>query len=364
MKKYLHLLMVLFLLIPNAILADVIYLKAGGSIECVIEKETDYEVTAVVNIGKLSYPKLLIASISRASDEENAKLIEKWKLQKQQQEARQEEWRRFSVEQETKGLILHKGQWLTKDEYEKLNKPEVEESEKVKHVSSPTITPPPKNKKPSSKETQYKDLLGKSTLRNLKSQSSQTHYLYLPKDYMPTKKWPLFIGVHGYMADGNQAMDLWRDFADPEAFILVCPSFKDGYQWLEYATDNRMIDIIKEIKNEFLIDEKKIFMAGFSGGAQFAHRFSLRHPEYVNSVVILAAGSYDYPASSAGAKHIKFLVGVGANDSERLEIAKKFAEQLKNNGYQVKFEIFPNVGHEVPLVAKQLAIELFREMLK
>lgn len=364
MKKYFPFFIFLFLLIPRMISADVIHLKAGGSVECVIEKETDYEVTAVVNVGKLAYPKALIASISRASDEDNAKLKEKWQTQKQQQESKREEERKFAAEQEAKGFILYKGQWFTKEEYEELTKPKVEESKKVKHVSEPTITLPPKNKKPSSEDTQYKDLLGKSTLRNLKSQSSQTYYLYLPKGYIPTKKWPLFIGIHGYMADGNQAMDLWRGFADPEGFILVCPSFKEGYQRLEYATDNRMIDIIKELEKEFQIDEKKVFMAGFSGGAQFTHRFALRHPEYINSAIVLAAGSYDYPANSASAKRIKFLVGVGANDSERLEITKKFAEQLKNNGYQVKFEIFPNVGHEAPPAAKQLAIELFREMLK
>lgn len=363
-NKLLYFLIVLFLLIPRMILADIIYLKAGGSVECVIEKETEYEVTAVVNVGKLVYPKALITSISKSSDEDNAKLKEKWQIQKQQQEAKREEERKFAAEQEAKGLILYKGQWITKDEYESLNKPEVEETKKVKYVSEPPIPLPPKNKKPSFKDAQCKDLLGKSTLRNLKNQSSQTYYLYLPKDYIPTKKWPLFIGIHGYMADGNQAMDLWRSFADPEGFILVCPSFKEGYQRLEYGTDNRMIDIIKELEKEFQIDEKKIFMAGFSGGAQFTHRFALRHPEYINSAVVLAAGSYNYPANSASAKRIKFLVGVGANDSERLEITKKFAEQLKNNGYQVKFEIFPNVGHEVPPAAKQLTIELFREMLK
>ncbi len=363
-NKSLSFLIFLFLLIPHMILADIIHLKSGGSVECVIESETDNEVTGVVNIGNLTYPKTLIESISRAGDEDNAKLKEKWQVQKQQQEAKQEEGIKFAAEQEAKGLILYQGQWIAKDEYEKLNKLKVKESKKVQYVAEPPITIPSKNKKFSSKDTEYKNLLGKSTLRNLKSQSSQAYYLYLPKDYIPTKKWPLFIGVHGYMADGNQAMDLWRGFADPEGFILACPSFKDGYQRLEYATDNRMIDIIKELEKEFRIDEKKVFMAGFSGGAQFTHRFVLRHPEYINSAVILAAGSYDYPANSARAKHIKFLVGVGANDLERSEATKKFAEQLKNNGYQVKFEIFPNVGHEVPPAAKQLTMELFSGMLK
>lgn len=364
MKKYLPLFIIFLLLIPGAIFADVIYLKSGRKIEGIIEKKTDTAITITLDIGSVTYPKTQIESLSKSSDEENAKLKGKWKTQKQQRQAEQEEWRKFAEEQEAKGLIFYEGKWITKDEYERFTKPKIEEKEekKIKYVLEPVITLPKKDKKSSSEDIKYKDLLGKTILRKLKSQPDQTYYLYLPQNYSRGQKWPLFIGIHGYKSNGAQTMPLWRTFADSEGFILVCPSFKDGYQRLEYASDYRMIDIIKELSGEFRIDDKKVFMAGFSGGAQFAHRFVLRHPEYVQAASIMAAGSYDYPTSSIQAKDIKFLVTVGENDSERFEITKKFAEQLKDNGYNVRFKSFPGVGHDLCDEAKKLTIDLFRQM--
>jgi len=364
MKKYSSFFILFFLLIPHTVLADVICLKFGNKIEGVIEKETDDAVTIVLSIGSLTYPKAQIESISKSGDEENAKLKEKWKLQKQQQEAKREEQRRFAAEQEAKGLILYKGQWVTKDEYEKLTKPEIEDEKdkKVRYVFEPNIELPPRQKKSPSEGMQHEELLGKVTLMKLKSNPEQTYYLYLPKDYTSSKQWPLFIGIHGINADGNQAIDLWKEFADPEGFILACPSFKNGYQRLEYATDYRMIDIIGELKKDFRIDGKKIFIEGFSGGAQFTHRFVFRHTECVQAASIIAAGSYDNPAYSGKAKGIKFLVMVGEDDFGRLDATKKFAEQLKEKGYKVKFKSFPGVGHEVCGEAKKFTIDLFREM--
>lgn len=129
MKKYLPLFIILLLLIPGAIFADVIYLKSGGKIEGIIEKETDTAITITLDIGTAAYPKTQIESLSKSTDEENAKLKEKWKAQKQQRQAEQEERRKFAEEQEAKGLIFYEGRWITKAEYEELTKSK-EEAEK------------------------------------------------------------------------------------------------------------------------------------------------------------------------------------------------------------------------------------------
>jgi len=54
-------------------------------------------------------------------------------------------------------------------------------------------------------------------------------------------------------------------------------------------------------------------VSGFSGGAQFAHRFAFAHPERVRAVAAHSAGSYDPPP--ARARHLPFLVTVGLNES-------------------------------------------------
>ncbi|MFH1779002.1 MAG: hypothetical protein ABH847_03110, partial [Candidatus Omnitrophota bacterium] len=128
MKRFILLLVILFLIIMQSrLFADLIYLKSGAKMEGIIEKETDKAVTISIKIGSVTYPKTQIESISKASDEENIKLKEKWKAQKEQQEMEREQWKKFATEQEAKGLIYHNGKWITKDEHEKLTKPKVEE---------------------------------------------------------------------------------------------------------------------------------------------------------------------------------------------------------------------------------------------
>lgn len=56
---------------------------------------------------------------------------------------------------------------------------------------------------------------------------------------------------------------------------------------------------------------RRIRLSGFSGGAQFAHRFALAHPQRVESLVLAAAGWYTwldpcrrFPAGIAPAPHL------------------------------------------------------------
>ena len=212
------------------------------------------------------------------------------------------------------------------------------------------------------KNIDYKKLAGKTTLRKAKGKEDESYYIYLPKDYSPSTKWPLFVGVHAYSFDGSQAIAFWKPYADSKGFILVCPNFRDGYQGLGSGSVGQMKDIFEEVKKDFKIDDKKVLMTGFSAGAQFAHRFIMQHPEYVQAVSIMAAGSYNKPNYSASAKHIKFLVMVGSNDDTRVEITRKYAQWLQEEGYDVKFKICGGVGHEVCSEEKQSTIKLFEEM--
>ncbi len=60
------------------------------------------------------------------------------------------------------------------------------------------------------KDVDYKELAGKTTLRKAKGEEDESYYIYLPKDYSPSTKWPLFVGVHAYSFDGRQAISFWK----------------------------------------------------------------------------------------------------------------------------------------------------------
>ncbi|MFH1856110.1 MAG: hypothetical protein ABH836_02630 [Candidatus Omnitrophota bacterium] len=351
MMRKIYIFTVFYVLSCSVCFGDVIYLKNGGKMEGVVIENKRDGVLIQLNVGTVTFDYAKIERIDEWMDEDNQALKDKWLIEKTEQE------KTTNVVNNIKSETNEENSAPKKSEEAK-----EEESPKAKYIFEP-IAILPANRRSSTENIGYRSLLGKVESRKLRKDPEQIYYIYLPEKYSPAREWPLFIGVHAYTCSGQDTIPIWQEYADNENFILVCPTFSNGYQRLEDAADNRMIDIIEEVEKDFSIDKKKILIAGFSGGAQFTHRFVLKHPEYINSASIMAAGSYDYPQRSRKAEHIKFLVGVGNKDIPRIELSKTFAKQLEDNGYQVKFEIFQGVAHEVSPAQKEMTIDLFRNMM-
>lgn len=181
--------------------------------------------------------------------------------------------------------------------------------------------------------------------QQLKSNPHQKYYLYLPKDYDASRKYPLFIGIHWAQGTAQQQINHWHNYTNRDQYILLCPQFKEGYQQLQHKEDHMLIQIMDEVAAEFPYDAQKVYLAGCSGGGQFAHRFVLKHPQLIYASAILAAGSYSTFRPNPSLAKVKFFVGVGENDSQRVDITRQFAQSLLDNGNDVQFKIFPGLGH-------------------
>ena len=40
------------------------------------------------------------------------------------------------------------------------------------------------------------------------------YYLYLPEDYSPDRRWPVFVGVHGSGGSGRDCWNDWQPYAE------------------------------------------------------------------------------------------------------------------------------------------------------
>jgi predicted esterase len=139
--------------------------------------------------------------------------------------------------------------------------------------------------------------------------------------------------------------------------IALAPVFGDGYHLGDGKAAKELIERFEWIKKNYNVHDK-MFLYGFSAGAQFVHRFALYHPELVVGVSAHSAGSW---ACAGGwgeitdkAKGIPFVVTCGELDTAqafpefphtRLEWMKLFAEELKKRDFVVRSEVFPGVGH-------------------
>ena len=103
------------------------------------------------------------------------------------------------------------------------------------------------------------------------------------------------VWVHGTGANG----DAMRSYlarnggAVPGAFSLF-PDFEIPYHFLLPNADARLIALLERHRQSGDC-EGKIVLVGHSGGAQFAHRFALKHPHLVSGAVCLAAGCWTNP---------------------------------------------------------------------
>ena len=115
---------------------------------------------------------------------------------------------------------------------------------------------------------------------------SQTYALYLPKNYSDAIKFPviIFLDPHG---SGSYPVGLFKSIADEFGYILMgSNNSKNGLQFDQ--TNAIANSLIAEAGAGFSSDQKRIALAGFSGGSKVAMVAASNHPE-LESVVYCGA---------------------------------------------------------------------------
>ena len=72
----------------------------------------------------------------------------------------------------------------------------------------------------------------------------------------------------------------------------IFPTFATPFQFLLPDADEQLIAHLDQARDRCA---GPIVLVGHSGGAQFAHRFALRHPQRVGAAICLAAGCWTNP---------------------------------------------------------------------
>lgn len=184
------------------------------------------------------------------------------------------------------------------------------------------------------------------------------YYLYTPRDYSPDQAWPLFIGVNDMSTDGKSCWDTWQRYADEKGFVLLCPELADPDGQLNQASANdRLLKIVDGLYSEYTL-VAKIFLVGFSEGAQFVHGYAFANPNYVVGVSVIAAGNYFRPPPELS--RIPFEVIVGERDNPvAVDHAQELAGLLDSEGYRVGLHVLPGVGHAINKDAIQITLDMY-----
>ncbi len=146
------------------------------------------------------------------------------------------------------------------------------------------------------------DEIGKVLARGLADDPAQKYFLYVPLSSGPLA--PTFITVHGITRKAEEQVRLFAPFAERYKCVVVAPYFpKDqfnGYQRLGLEGKGKRADrildkIVAEVGALTEANIEKLYMFGYSGGAQFVNRYAMIYPQRVARIVMAAAGWYTFP---------------------------------------------------------------------
>jgi poly(3-hydroxybutyrate) depolymerase len=207
-------------------------------------------------------------------------------------------------------------------------------------------------------------ITGCSALSNpndFRHDSPSEYYLYLPEGDRFSQGLPVFVGIHGFGGSGRDCWSLWYPYARKEGFVLICPTITDSRGgWYQSEGESKVVAIVNQVYKDHQTDNK-VFIAGFSAGAQFAQGYAISYANWVRGVAVLSAGNYYKTTSNTG--NIPYLVVIGGKDHpDGVAGAERLVAEREYYGYPVTFLFLPNIGHVMSKEAKEATIALFREV--
>ncbi len=138
--------------------------------------------------------------------------------------------------------------------------------------------------------------------RALRSDPGQEYYVYVPSG--GGQGAPIFISVHGISRNAREQARLFSTHAEHHGAVLIAPHFTaerhPDYQRLGRVghglrADAALNAIIEEVSLSTGASAGQVYLFGYSGGAQFAHRYMMAYPHRVARCVVASAGWYTFP---------------------------------------------------------------------
>ncbi|MGN0303406.1 MAG: sialate O-acetylesterase, partial [Prevotella sp.] len=122
------------------------------------------------------------------------------------------------------------------------------------------------------------------TRKTITSEGQKREYLqYAPSDL--GSKRPLIISCHGMNQSAKYQWDMLKDaqtLADKEKFVIVLPEgINSGWDISGDRDINLIKDLIAQMKKDFDIDEKRVYLSGFSMGGMLTYHAMNKIPNVI-----------------------------------------------------------------------------------
>ncbi len=177
-----------------------------------------------------------------------------------------------------------------------------------------------------------------------RDEKSQSYALYLPAEYDSKKIWPVIL-VFDPSARGRTGVDTFLEAARKYGFIVACSNnSRNGPMQNNFTAAAAML---RDVEARFTVDQKRIYVSGFSGGSRFAMAFAVKEMR-IAGVIGCGAGLPNdrtyLPSVHSGFLYYGLAGNRDMNYLEMRELPAYFSNNTRVDSY---LRIFSG-GHEWP----------------
>lgn len=186
--------------------------------------------------------------------------------------------------------------------------------------------------------------------RTITKEVSCRYLLYLPPDYDKSRSaWPLVLFLHGVGERGTD-LELVKVHGLPRLiaggrefpFVVVSPQWPDEESWWDTDVLSALLD---EIEEQCRIDPDRVYVTGLSMGGSGTWALATAEPDRVAAIAPICGRGR--PKRAGRIAHIPAWVFHGAKDEVvPIEASREMVDALKACGGDVRFTIYPEVGHD------------------
>lgn len=180
------------------------------------------------------------------------------------------------------------------------------------------------------------------------------YLLYIPDTYIKSKEeWPLILFLHGVGERGNNVRKVKREGL-PELiarkkkklpFIILSPQCPRNGWWSSTSQIEDINVLLDHVVSKYRVDEKRIYATGLSMGGFGTWQLAATYPDRFAAIApICGVGN---PEDAKKIAHIPIWVFHGEKDEiVPIKASEDMVEALKKAGSQVKFTVYPEIGHD------------------
>jgi predicted peptidase len=177
------------------------------------------------------------------------------------------------------------------------------------------------------------------------------YHVFVPRNYKADKAYPLIVFLHGAGETANEKKLLQVGLPPAvnkkeksfQFLVMVPMALTKGWQ-ANGPNAERMLAQLKEVKKNYHVDDKRIYLTGLSMGGFGTWSLAAAHPDMWAAIVPICGGGN--PQSAGKIKDIPCWCFHGdADTAVKVDGSRNMIKALKEAGGKPRYTEYAGVGH-------------------